>query len=195
MAIRRRCSSASTTPQLPSARGWRVGARCCEPAPLAAPELACSTPHGLTVSMCGWRGLMSTASMPLASESLRLPSSARCLDPRAFPTDGCPLRRPTLCGQARTARCVCMISARHRMANAGCTLACAAAPVALPARSLPRLRCRGATCCEHQVPPVPGAPACPYAPLRSGGHPATGSRPRIPALPSPPSGASDSDGF
>ena len=58
------------------------------------------------------------------------------------------------------------------MADAGCALACAARPLALLTRGLPRLRChRAAERCEQQMSPVPRAPARPHASLRSGGHP------------------------
>ena len=81
------------------------------------------------------------------------------------------------------------------VADTGPAIACAAVPLALPARGLSRLRCGHAACCEHQVPPVPRTQARPHARLRSGGNLAMGSRPRVPILPSPPSGVSDSDGF
>ena len=57
------------------------------------------------------------------------------------------------------------------VADTGPAIACAAVPLALPARGLPRLRCGHAACCEQQVPPVPRTQARPHAPLRSGGHP------------------------
>ena len=72
------------------------------------------------------------------------------------------------------------------VADTGPAIACAAVPLALPARGLPRLRCGHAACCEQQVPPVPRTQARPHAPLRSGGHP--GSLPRVPAPPAPPFG-------
>mgnify|MGYP004404520113 CR=1 FL=1 len=57
------------------------------------------------------------------------------------------------------------------VADTGPAIACAAVPLALPARGLPRLRCGHTACCEQQVPPVPRTQARPHAPLRSGGHP------------------------
>ena len=69
------------------------------------------------------------------------------------------------------------------VADTGPAIACAAVPLALPARGLPRLRCGHTACCEQQVPPVPRTQARPHAPLRSGGHP--GSLPRVPAPPAP----------
>ena len=57
------------------------------------------------------------------------------------------------------------------VADTGPALACAAMPLALLARGLPRLRCCHTAFCEPQVPPVPRTQARPHAPLRSGGHP------------------------
>ena len=53
------------------------------------------------------------------------------------------------------------------VADTGPAIACAAVPLALPARGLPRLRCGHTACCEQQVPPVPRTQARPHAPLRS----------------------------
>ena len=39
------------------------------------------------------------------------------------------------------------------VADTGPAIACAAVPLALPARGLPRLRCGHTACCEQQVPP------------------------------------------
>ena len=135
--------------------------------------------------MCGWPDLTSTASMPLASEPLRLPLLARCPALGVSLGDGCLLPRPPRCGQVRSAVCARTGSAhrgRHRTRNrvrrraAGIARTRSAAAAMLKCSML---RTASVRCAAR-------GSARPHAPLRSGGHP--GSLPRVPAPPAPPFG-------